>query len=78
MATQYMEVYKRIDADLKQNIQETEIKRSNGTASPEEIAFLGRVASPEEQQQYIKDKLFIETGEDVEDIFLAFKHHKLL
>jgi hypothetical protein len=44
MATQYMEVYKRISADLDQNIEQTEIKRSNGTASPEEIAFLGRLA----------------------------------
>jgi hypothetical protein len=27
---------------------------------------------------YLKDKLFIETGEDVEDIFLAFKFYKIL
>lgn len=26
---------------------------------------------------YLKDKLFIETGEDVEDIFLAIKAHKI-
>lgn len=33
--------------------------------------------SADEETQYLKDLLFIETGEDVEDIFLAFKAHKL-
>jgi len=37
-----------------------------------------RVKDPSDKEQYIKDKLFVETGEDVEDIFLAFHHHKLL
>ena len=36
------------------------------------------MSSPEDQEQQVKDKLFIETGEDVEDIFLAFKFHKLM
>jgi hypothetical protein len=26
----------------------------------------------------LKDKLFIETGEDVEDIFIAFAYYKLV
>jgi len=32
----------------------------------------------EEEQMYLLDKLFIETGEDVEDMFIAFKLHKLM
>ena len=32
----------------------------------------------EEEQMYLLDKLFIETGEDVEDMFIAFKIHKLM
>jgi len=33
--------------------------------------------SAEEQVNLQKDLLFIESGEDVEDIFLAFKYYKL-
>lgn len=29
------------------------------------------------QEIRLKDKLFVETGEDVDDIFLAFKHYGL-
>jgi hypothetical protein len=32
----------------------------------------------EQTDLYLKDKLFIETGEDVEDIFLAIKFHKIM
>lgn len=32
----------------------------------------------EEEDQYLLDKLFIETGEDVEDLFIAFKYFKLM
>lgn len=28
--------------------------------------------------QFLKDKLFIETGEDVEDIFIALAYYKLV
>ena len=31
----------------------------------------------EDEEQYLLDKLFIETGEDVEDLFLAFKYYKI-
>lgn len=34
--------------------------------------------SPEEEDQYVLDKLFIESGEDVEDLMVAFKYHKLI
>lgn len=71
MAIGYKQVMDRIQSDLDKLIEETEIKKSNGTASGDEIAFLGRVSTKEEKEQYVKDKLFIETGEDVEDIFLA-------
>jgi len=71
MAIGYKQVMDRIQSDLDKLIEETEIKKSNGTASGDEIAFLSRVSTKEEKEQYVKDKLFIETGEDVEDIFLA-------
>ena len=32
----------------------------------------------EDEDQYLLDKLFIETGEDVEDLFIAFKYFKLM
>jgi hypothetical protein len=32
----------------------------------------------EEEDQYLLDMLFIETGEDVEDLFIAFKNFKLM
>ena len=32
----------------------------------------------DEEDQYLLDKLFIETGEDVEDLFIAFKYFKLM
>lgn len=35
-------------------------------------------ANRAEEEQYLWDKLFIETGEDVEDILLAFKYYKLV
>ena len=34
--------------------------------------------SPDEYDQFLLDKLFIETGEDVEDLFIAFKYYKLM
>ena len=33
--------------------------------------------SHDDELQMLKDQLFIDTGEDVEDIFLAFKIYKL-
>ena len=32
----------------------------------------------EDEQMYLLDKIFVETGEDVEDMFIAFKLHKLM
>ena len=32
----------------------------------------------EDEDQYLLDKLFIETGEDVEDLFITFKYFKLM
>ena len=43
--------------------------------SAEDRVLLGM--KQEEEDQYLLDKLFIETGEDVEDLFIAFKNFKL-
>jgi hypothetical protein len=42
-------------------------------ATEKEIAQFYLNASPEDKAQHINDRLFIVTGEDVEDIFSAFK-----
>jgi hypothetical protein len=44
--------------------------------SPDDRVLLGM--KQEEEDQYLLDKLFIETGEDVEDLFIAFKYFKLM
>ena len=44
--------------------------------SPDDRVLLAM--KQEEEDQYLLDKLFIETGEDVEDLFIAFKYFKLM
>ena len=44
--------------------------------SPDDRVLQGM--KQEEEDQYLLDKLFIETGEDVEDLFIAFKYFKLM
>mmetsp|Transcript_19175 Transcript_19175/g.29366 ORF Transcript_19175/g.29366 Transcript_19175/m.29366 type:complete len:92 (-) Transcript_19175:27-302(-) len=68
-----------------QNDHQAEIGRlnrikNNADNSPEDQDLINTLLqqSPEEEEQYLKDKLFIETGEDVEDLFIAFKYYKLV
>lgn len=44
--------------------------------SPDDRVLLAM--NQEAEDQYLLDKLFIETGEDVEDLFIAFKYFKLM
>jgi len=66
-------------------MQNIEKKKNNAQLADQEgeegdqesDAFFMNLAG-EEEQMYLLDKLFIETGEDVEDMFIAFKIHKLM
>jgi hypothetical protein len=68
-----------------QNDHQTELNRlnrikdnsDNTDDDKHKIEFLLGM-SEEDTTQFLKDKLFIETGEDVEDIFIAFAFYKLV
>jgi hypothetical protein len=68
-----------------QNDHQTELNRlnrikdnsDNTDDDKHKIEFLLGM-SEEDTTQFLKDKLFIETGEDVEDIFIAFAYYKLV
>ena len=68
-----------------QNDHQTELNRlnrikdnsDNSDDDKHKIEFLLGM-SEEDTTQFLKDKLFIETGEDVEDIFIAFAFYKLV
>jgi len=53
--------------------------RSRGGASPEDHIKMSKIldVTNEEILELQKDLLFVESGEDVEDLFLAFKHYQL-
>lgn len=54
--------------------------RAKGGASPEDIQKMAKIldVSPEESLECQKDILFVESGEDVEDLFLAFSVYNLM
>jgi hypothetical protein len=68
-----------------QNDHQTELNRlnrikdnsDNTDDDKHKIEFLLGM-SEDDTTQFLKDKLFIETGEDVEDIFIAFAFYKLV
>ena len=68
-----------------QNDHQTELNRlnrikdnsDNTDDDKHKIEFLLGM-SEDDTTQLLKDKLFIETGEDVEDIFIAFAFYKLV
>ena len=64
--------------DIQRNFlqQMTNIRNKASTERDKEEQDLINY-TPDELLTYQKDKLFIESGEDVEDIFLAFRHYKL-
>lgn len=53
--------------------------RAKGGASPEDLAKMAKIldVSPEEVEEIQKDLLFVESGEDVEDLFIAFSVYNL-
>jgi hypothetical protein len=55
--------------------------KDNSDLSPEDQEKIERLLplndDAEKKEEHVKDMLFIETGEDVEDIVLAWKFYKL-
>lgn len=78
-ARKYLEIWNNIKTSFAHEKQRLSQLRSTGGATPEDQAKMSKIldVEPAEQLNLQKDLLFIETGEDVEDIFLAFKHFKL-
>lgn len=74
-----MEMWIRIKTGFASEKQRLSQLRATGGASPQDQAKMSKIldVSGEEQMNLQKDLLFIESGEDVEDIFIAFKFYKL-
>lgn len=53
--------------------------RAKGGASPDDERKMAKMldVSPGENEESQKDLLFVESGEDVEDLFVAFSHYGL-
>ena len=63
---------------LKDKARLDRVHGNEGATDADNIQFdLFEGFKEEDLDLYLKDQLFIETGEDVEDIFLSFKVHKL-
>lgn len=78
-ARKYYDLWLKIKVNFEADKEDLDQKRRNGTANEEEKKRMAQVCdvSAEEAKEVQKDQLFIESGEDVEDLFLAFKHYKL-
>ena len=78
-ARKYLEIWNNIKTSFAHEKQRLSQLRSTGGATPEDQAKMSKILDVEQPEQINlqKDLLFIETGEDVEDIFLAFKFYKL-
>ena len=68
-----MQLQKRLEVDQEKALQD----RDEGKVDLQRLGEIDKLLSmsPEREKEYIMDQLFIETGEDIEDIFLAFKHY---
>jgi len=58
-----------------QYLNSLERRRDNADLTAEESRLLAM--TDDQTHDFMQDKLFIETGEDVEDIMLAWKFYKL-
>ena len=78
-ARKYMDMWTKIKTGFHHEKTRLTQLRAQGGASPEDQAKMSKIldVSAEEQINLQKDLLFIESGEDVEDIFLSFKFYKL-
>mgnify|MGYP000259181965 CR=1 FL=1 len=82
-ASEYHQKWLKIQEDHRAKMIALERRQSNlqngGDEEPlnsEDLYLLN--LKGEDEQMYLLDKIFVETGEDVEDMFIAFKLHKLM
>ena len=77
----YFNTWQRIDSEHKTEVKRlTDLKNSSTLLTNEDKEKYETLIDLMDEDQlviYLKDKLFIETGEDVEDIFLAIKAYKI-
>ena len=78
-AKEYLNTWIRIQNDHQTEVNRLKRIQDDPNNTPEDQEKINTILnfSADEETQYLKDLLFIETGEDVEDIFYAFKAHKL-
>jgi len=81
-ARDYLSAWTRIQQEYNDELNKLKrLRDQGGEISPEDQAkidnLLNLADDDAQHETNKKDLLFIQTGEDVEDIFLAFTHYKL-
>ena len=79
-AQNFHQTWLKIQSDHSKELNRLRSIQDNPQKSEEDQEKISQLLnmSQEDEAQFLKDRLFIETGEDVEDIFVAFAYHKLL
>ena len=77
-AKEYYYIFQELKAQKDEDVKRVDEWRALETRTDEQQRKLVRITSPDfgDGDQYVKDELFIKVGEDVEDIFKAFKYWK--
>lgn len=77
---EYLDAWNRIVQQHDEELKRLQGLKNSANVSPEDLTLMDVLLDQDQQTEdtYKKDKLFIETGEDVEDIFAAFKAYKLM
>jgi hypothetical protein len=80
MTREFLDLWTKIQNNHDQELNRLKRIQGNSDVSEEDQELINNLLSLNDADnlQYQKDKLFIETGEDVEDIFIAFKYYKLI
>ena len=78
-ARKYYEMWIKIQSMFAAEKERLSQLRAKGGASPDDLAKMGKIldVSDDEVLEIQKDLLFVESGEDVEDLFVAFNHYGL-
>lgn len=85
-AKEYLDTWMKIQNDHSEELQRLRnAKDDKDLQTPLTELELSNLAkfealnlNQEDENQFLWDQLFVETGEDVEDIIIAFKTHKLM
>jgi len=81
MAREYLDIYTKFDYKLNTEINRLKKMKDNSDISEEDQAKMNQLLPLDNDkvafEEYVKDQLFVETGEDVEDIMLAWKMYNL-